>query len=135
MLKESALVEAFNLKAAIEYNMKNHEAAREAMADAPPRTEEELDPVRACMQTRSKCCSCHIPFMHTARVVPVLRFLCQGGMCGMFLAQFLPQRLLCLKITVVLHMNLPPGTMTLAIMVLPKPVELYSRMLLGLFLI
>ena len=46
VLKESALVEAFNLKAAIEYNMKNHEAAREAMADAPPRTEEELDPVR-----------------------------------------------------------------------------------------
>ena len=46
VLKESALVEAFNLKAAIEYNMKNWEAAREAMADAPPRTEEELDPVR-----------------------------------------------------------------------------------------
>ncbi|DBA87125.1 TPA: hypothetical protein ACH3X2_005245 [Trebouxia sp. C0005] len=45
VLKESALVEAFNLKAAIEYNMKNYEAAREAMADAPPRTEEELDPV------------------------------------------------------------------------------------------
>lgn len=40
-------MEAFNLKAAIEYNMKNYEAAREAMADAPPRTEEELDPVRA----------------------------------------------------------------------------------------
>jgi len=47
VLKESALVEAFNLKAAIEYNMKNYEAAREAMADAPPRTEEELDPVSA----------------------------------------------------------------------------------------
>lgn len=46
VLKESALVEVFNLKAAIEYNMKNYEAAREAMADAPPRTEEELDPVR-----------------------------------------------------------------------------------------
>ncbi len=46
VLKESALVEAFNLKAAIEYNMKNYEAAREAMTDAPPRTEEELDPVR-----------------------------------------------------------------------------------------
>lgn len=45
VLKESALVEAFNLKAAIEYNMKNFESAREAMADAPPRTEEELDPV------------------------------------------------------------------------------------------
>lgn len=47
VLKESALVEAFNLKGAIEYNMKNCEAAREAMADAPPRTEQELDPVRA----------------------------------------------------------------------------------------
>lgn len=47
MLKQSALVEAFNLKGAIEYNMKNGEAAREAMADAPPRTEEELDPVSA----------------------------------------------------------------------------------------
>ena len=46
VLKESALVEAFNLKAAIEYNMKNYEAARDAMADAPPRSEEELDPVR-----------------------------------------------------------------------------------------
>ncbi|KAL3133916.1 hypothetical protein ABBQ32_008370 [Trebouxia sp. C0010 RCD-2024] len=45
VLKESALVEAFNLKGAIEYNMKNCEAAREAMADAPPRTEQELDPV------------------------------------------------------------------------------------------
>lgn len=49
VLKESALVEAFNLKAAIEYNMKNYEAAREAMADAPPRTEEELDPVRTAI--------------------------------------------------------------------------------------
>ena len=38
-------MEAFNLKAAIEYHMKNFESAREAMADAPPRTEEELDPV------------------------------------------------------------------------------------------
>ena len=51
VLKESALIEAFNLKGAIEYNMKNYEAAREAMADAPPRTEEELDPVSpACRQ-------------------------------------------------------------------------------------
>ena len=45
VLKESCLIEAFNLKAAIEYNMKSFAAAREALADAPPRTEEELDPV------------------------------------------------------------------------------------------
>lgn len=44
-LKETALIEAFNLKAAIEYTMKNVEAAKEALTDMPPRTEEELDPV------------------------------------------------------------------------------------------
>ena len=68
VLKESALVEAFNLKAAVEYNMKNYEAAREAMADAPPRTEEELDPVRAaCRQDPTAVPatfpSCILPFM------------------------------------------------------------------------
>lgn len=48
VLKETALVEAFNLKAAIEYSMKpsgNLDAAREALNDMPPRAEEELDPV------------------------------------------------------------------------------------------
>ena len=44
-LKESALVEAFNLKAAIECKMKNLAAAREALIDMPPRAETELDPV------------------------------------------------------------------------------------------
>lgn len=44
-LKETALIEAFNLKAAIEYVMKNPEATREALSDMPPRSEEELDPV------------------------------------------------------------------------------------------
>jgi tetratricopeptide repeat protein 30 len=44
-LKETALVEAFNLKAAIEYIMKNNEAAQEALTDMPPRSENELDPV------------------------------------------------------------------------------------------
>jgi len=38
-------VEAFNLKAAIEYIMKNIPAAKEALIDMPPRSEEELDPV------------------------------------------------------------------------------------------
>ena len=44
-LHETALVEAFNLKAAIEFVMKNVDATREALADMPPRSEEELDPV------------------------------------------------------------------------------------------
>ncbi|XP_062507596.1 intraflagellar transport protein 70A-like [Corticium candelabrum] len=45
LLQETALVEAFNLKAAIEYQLKNFEAAREALTDMPPRSEEELDSV------------------------------------------------------------------------------------------
>lgn len=45
LLHETALVEAFNLKAAIEYQLKNIEAAQEALTDMPPRQEEELDPV------------------------------------------------------------------------------------------
>lgn len=45
VLKETALVEAFNLKAAIEYMMKNMEAAKEALTDMPPRDESELDAV------------------------------------------------------------------------------------------
>uniref|UniRef100_A0A3P9A0P2 Tetratricopeptide repeat protein 30 n=1 Tax=Esox lucius TaxID=8010 RepID=A0A3P9A0P2_ESOLU len=45
ILHETALIEAFNLKAAIEYQLKNYEAAQEALTDMPPRAEEELDPV------------------------------------------------------------------------------------------
>ncbi|XP_065168384.1 intraflagellar transport protein 70A-like [Atheta coriaria] len=44
-LHETALTEAFNLKAAIEYQMKNLDAAREALTDMPPRAEYELDAV------------------------------------------------------------------------------------------
>eukprot|EP00698_Gefionella_okellyi_P013175 TRINITY_DN3593_c0_g1_i1.p1 TRINITY_DN3593_c0_g1~~TRINITY_DN3593_c0_g1_i1.p1 ORF type:complete len:652 (-),score=155.31 TRINITY_DN3593_c0_g1_i1:214-2169(-) len=44
-LQETALVEAFNLKAAIEYIAPNFEQAKEALSDMPPRSEEELDPV------------------------------------------------------------------------------------------
>jgi tetratricopeptide repeat protein 30 len=44
-LRETALVEAFNLKAAIQYNVKDLDAAREALSDMPPRSEEELDSV------------------------------------------------------------------------------------------
>jgi tetratricopeptide repeat protein 30 len=45
VLRETALIEAFNLKAAIEFSMKNASAATEALLDMPPRDEEELDPV------------------------------------------------------------------------------------------
>lgn len=44
-LKESALIETFNLKAAIEYVLKNYANAKEALEDMPFRREEELDPV------------------------------------------------------------------------------------------
>lgn len=44
-LKETSLVEAFNLKSAIEYQLGNKEQAQEALTDMPPRSEEELDPV------------------------------------------------------------------------------------------
>ena len=44
-LHETALIEAFNLKAAIEYLLKNVEAAKEALTDMPPRSEDELDAV------------------------------------------------------------------------------------------
>ena len=45
VLRETSLVEAFNLKAAIEFEMKNYKGARNALLDMPPRQEEELDPV------------------------------------------------------------------------------------------
>lgn len=45
VLQETCLVEAFNLKAAIEYQMGNLDAAKEALSDMPPRQEEELDAV------------------------------------------------------------------------------------------
>uniref|UniRef100_A0A8D3AUD4 Tetratricopeptide repeat protein 30 n=1 Tax=Scophthalmus maximus TaxID=52904 RepID=A0A8D3AUD4_SCOMX len=45
VLHETALIEASNLKAAIEYQQKNLKGAQEALTDMPPRAEEELDPV------------------------------------------------------------------------------------------
>jgi len=45
LLHRTVLVEAFNLKAAIEYQLHNLKAAQEALTDMPPRAEEELDPV------------------------------------------------------------------------------------------
>ncbi|XP_058231576.1 intraflagellar transport protein 70A isoform X2 [Hemibagrus wyckioides] len=45
VLHESALIEAFNMKAAIEYQLKKYNDAQEALTDMPPRSEEELDPI------------------------------------------------------------------------------------------
>ena len=45
MLHETSLIEAFNLKAAIEFLSGNIEAASDALTDMPPRLEQELDPV------------------------------------------------------------------------------------------
>ncbi|VDO20138.1 unnamed protein product [Haemonchus placei] len=44
-LHETSLVEALNLKFAVEYKLKNFTGAQEALTDMPPRSEEELDPV------------------------------------------------------------------------------------------
>uniref|UniRef100_A0A3Q3KK93 Tetratricopeptide repeat protein 30 n=1 Tax=Monopterus albus TaxID=43700 RepID=A0A3Q3KK93_MONAL len=45
VLHQTALIEAFNLKAAVEYQLKNLKGAQEALTDMPPRSEEELDSV------------------------------------------------------------------------------------------
>jgi len=45
VLRETALVEAFNLKAAVEYVMDNLQLAKQALSDMPPRKLNELDPV------------------------------------------------------------------------------------------
>ncbi|CAJ1075594.1 tetratricopeptide repeat protein 30A-like isoform X3 [Xyrichtys novacula] len=45
VLHQTALIDTFNLKAAIEYQQKNLKGAQEALTDMPPRSEEELDPV------------------------------------------------------------------------------------------
>ena len=46
--QESALIEAFNLKAAVELHMGNVSAAQTALQDMPPRAEADLDPVCTC---------------------------------------------------------------------------------------
>merc|ERR1719460_3635555 len=45
ILRDTALVEAFNLKAAIEYQSKQLEEAKMALSDMPPRSENEYDAV------------------------------------------------------------------------------------------
>jgi tetratricopeptide repeat protein 30 len=44
-LHETALIESFNLQAAIEYQHKHYDSACIALTDMPPRSEHELDPV------------------------------------------------------------------------------------------
>ena len=44
-LQESFLIEAFNLKAAIEFKTDQIDSARESLTDMPPRSEQELDAV------------------------------------------------------------------------------------------
>ena len=44
-LYESCLIEAYNLKAAIDYHLNNIEDAKECLNDMPPREDEELDSV------------------------------------------------------------------------------------------
>lgn len=45
VLFESCLIEAYNLKAAIDYMLSNIQEAKEALNDMPPRDDEELDTV------------------------------------------------------------------------------------------
>jgi tetratricopeptide repeat protein 30 len=45
VLQETCLIEAFNLKSAIEYSLGHMAQAKEALSDMPPRQEQELDPV------------------------------------------------------------------------------------------
>ena len=51
-LRETALIEAFNLKADIEYVTKNYAAAKEALADMPPR----CSPLPARAERASDAC-------------------------------------------------------------------------------
>uniref|UniRef100_A0A8R1HMB8 Tetratricopeptide repeat protein 30 n=1 Tax=Caenorhabditis japonica TaxID=281687 RepID=A0A8R1HMB8_CAEJA len=44
-LHESALIEAFNLKFAIYYRLKNYKEAKECLTDMPPRSEHDADPI------------------------------------------------------------------------------------------
>ena len=44
--KDSFLIEALNLKFAIEMELKNREAAQEVLQSMPPRDESDVDPVK-----------------------------------------------------------------------------------------
>ena len=69
VLKETALIEAFNLKAAIEFQMKNYDAAREALSDMPPRGEGTA--ARPCVVL-----VVHLPWLYLTMAAPHTR---RGG--------------------------------------------------------
>lgn len=55
-LRGTALVEALNLRAAVELQLRSPPGcARQALTDLPPRAEEELDPVRAAPVVPHHC--------------------------------------------------------------------------------
>ena len=62
--QETCLVEAFNLRAAIEHTRKNSEMAVEALSDMPPRREQELDPVTLHNQVSSYICRVQSTVIH-----------------------------------------------------------------------
>ena len=49
--RDSFLIEALNLKFAIEMELKNREAAGEVLRKMPPRNESDVDPVKHRRQT------------------------------------------------------------------------------------
>lgn len=57
-LRHTALVEAFNLRAAIELELHNPAGAAASLADMPPRQEHELDPVTLHNQVSCTCWGC-----------------------------------------------------------------------------
>lgn len=48
-LQESYLIEALNLKAAIEFQLKNTDAAKQTLSTMPPKDESDLDPVTSSL--------------------------------------------------------------------------------------
>ena len=67
VLKETALIEAFNLKAAIEFQMKNYDAAREALSDMPPRGEGSGSTLCGASGTLTMAIPYHCRTTHQAR--------------------------------------------------------------------
>ena len=59
-LRDSCLVEAFNLKLAIELQLKDSQLAQEALADMPQRPEADWDPVGS-PPSRSSCTMSNSP--------------------------------------------------------------------------
>ena len=87
-LHETALVEAFNLKAAIEYQLKNFEGAQEALTDMPPRSEEELDCVTLHNQVGVSVSSDSVFYQVVQSMILYIRFV-----VGTFKIRFLKMKI------------------------------------------